>query len=245
MKKMIGASSFALALLLAGCGDGGGNTSGVNMQAPLQRIAAPNNGNWADVVSATPEGGFRIGNPDAPVKLVEYGSLTCPACRAFAEAGNDPLINTYIPSGQVSWEFRPLIIHGAADVALSMLAACMPPAAYFRTIDQIYQQQPEILNRFPEEEQRAVQSLPPEQQVAAAAQGMELSGFFAQRGMPSSRFNQCLADTAAAQRIAETTNRAMTQENVRGTPTFFINGEQVDAGRWNELEPLLRQRIGG
>ncbi|MEA3079375.1 MAG: hypothetical protein QOF05_783, partial [Sphingomonadales bacterium] len=38
---------------------------------------------WARTVVATPEGGFRMGNPSAKVKLVEYGSLACPHCRHF------------------------------------------------------------------------------------------------------------------------------------------------------------------
>ena len=35
-------------------------------------------------VVRTPAGGYRQGNPDAPVKLIEYGSRTCPTCARFA-----------------------------------------------------------------------------------------------------------------------------------------------------------------
>ena len=35
---------------------------------------------WTRVAARTPEGGFRMGNPGAPVKVVEYLSLTCPHC---------------------------------------------------------------------------------------------------------------------------------------------------------------------
>ena len=40
----------------------------------------PGNRGSRKTASETPEGGFVIGNPNAPLKLVEYGSLTCPAC---------------------------------------------------------------------------------------------------------------------------------------------------------------------
>ena len=246
MKKVTGAGLAAIALLLAGCGGEGGNgSSNVNLQAPLQQIPAPNNGDWTQVVNATPEGGIRMGNPDAPVKLVEYGSLTCPACKAFSDTGTQPLRDTYVRSGQVSWEFRHLIIHGAADVALALLANCQPPGAFFSTVEDIYEEQPQILNSFPEAEQQQIATLPPEQQVAAAAQAMELGGFFARRGLPEARQSQCLGDAQAVQRLADTTNRAFNQENVRGTPTFILNGEQLNVSDWRSLEPLLRQRIGG
>ena len=56
----------------------------------------------------TPEGGFRMGNPAAPIKLVEYGSLACPHCRHFEETGYKPLLQTYVRTGRVSYEFRNL-----------------------------------------------------------------------------------------------------------------------------------------
>ena len=39
-------------------------------------VAPPADGDWSTVVSATPEGGFVMGNPAAKVKLIEFGSLT-------------------------------------------------------------------------------------------------------------------------------------------------------------------------
>ena len=45
------------------------------------------------VVSKTPEGGYIVGNPDAPIKLLEYGSRTCPTCGAFGRAAMQPLEN--------------------------------------------------------------------------------------------------------------------------------------------------------
>ena len=91
----------ALALFMAGCGDKGGDSSG-NNSAPLTQIPAPNGGDWTETVAATPEGGFRMGNPEAPVKLVEYASITCPHCAEFAEQGTSALRDQYVKSGRVS-----------------------------------------------------------------------------------------------------------------------------------------------
>ena len=56
-----------------------GNGTAVS-NAPIKAVPPPKGGDWTTVVSATPEGGFVMGNPNAKVKLVEYGSMTCPHC---------------------------------------------------------------------------------------------------------------------------------------------------------------------
>lgn len=254
MKKALIGGSLTLALLLAGCGDGADDTAATNAAenaavagatpAPqLEQVEAPN-GDWSEVVTKTADGWYRMGNPNAPVKLVEYGSLTCPACRAFSESATEPLTQNYVKSGQVSWEFRHLLIHGAPDVALAMLAECQPPSAFFRTIEQIYDNQSDLLDNLEPQEQQQLASVPPEQQLGFVAQAMELDRFFSQRGMPSARFQQCIGDLNAAQQLAERSNAAGVEDEVRGTPTFFINGEHVDAINWQDLEPALKDAIG-
>jgi protein-disulfide isomerase len=249
MRNLTGASTIALALLLAGCGSNGGesgdlNAAAANTAAPLTPIAAPNNADWTETVSQTPEGGFRIGNPDAPVKLVEYASLTCPHCRDFSAEATTALRDTYVRSGQVSWEYRSFILN-APDMAMSALARCQPPAAFFRTIEQLFSQQTEILGRIDEQESQRLQALQPDQLIAPLARAMELDTFFARRGMPEARFNECLSSPQAVQQLTDMTNRAMTEQQVSGTPTFFINGERQDVSAWSALEPRLRAAIGG
>ena len=173
IKAKLSTGALALALLLTGCGGGEANLAANEMGPPqLTQIPAPNNGDWTQVVNQTAEGGWVMGNPDAPVKLVEYGSMTCPACRAFSENATAALRDTYVRSGQVSWEFRHLVIHGAPDVALAMLSDCQGAAGFFPTMEQIYNQQPEILERYQNAAQ-TVAALPPE--------GLVLSSIVAER----------------------------------------------------------------
>ena len=94
MKKTLRLASLALPLLiLAACGGGSGDA---NSSAPAASVAAvppPVGKQWTDVVVKTPEGGYRMGNPDAPIKLVEYGSRLCPTCGNFGRTGQEPLTN--------------------------------------------------------------------------------------------------------------------------------------------------------
>ena len=73
MKASISVGTIALALLLSGCGDESGNGAGKSAGAgkTAAAVPAPNGGDWTQMVQQTPEGGYRMGNPNAPVKLLE------------------------------------------------------------------------------------------------------------------------------------------------------------------------------
>ena len=245
MKSMLTAGAAALALSLAGCGDGGGNGQApVADNAPLKQIAAPN-GDWTQVIAKTPEGGFRMGNPDAPVKLVEYGSLGCHVCADFEEEGAPELRDTYVKSGQVSWEFRTYLLF-PTDPGVSMLLHCQGENAFFAAIDQLYADQKGWMGRLqslPPEQQQALQTMAPRDAAALVVRAGGLDEFFRQRGMPASRIQSCLADPAMLEQVAAITKRG-NDEGVNGTPSFFINGKFVPrSSSWAALEPELRAAI--
>jgi len=77
---------------------------------------------WLEEMAATPEGGFRLGNPDAKVKLVEYASLTCPHCRDFKDESDAELRAKYLATGKVSYEYRNMLLN-TPDMAASILAS--------------------------------------------------------------------------------------------------------------------------
>jgi protein-disulfide isomerase len=248
MKSLLRGGAAACALLLAACGggDNGGNVSAADMNKPLQQVQAPN-GDWTQTVEETAEGGFRMGNPNAKVKLVEYGSLGCGHCATFSEEATPKLRDTYVKSGQVSWEFRPYLLF-PTDPAVSQLLKCQGPAPFFRSLDTLYAEQSDWLGKLQSlssEQQQQLQSMPPAQRSAVLVQAMGLDQFFRQRGMPEARINSCLADAAGMEALANATKRATEQEGVTGTPTFFINGTVAEgAGSWEALEPRIRAAIG-
>lgn len=247
MKSMLTAGTAALALLLAGCGDGGSsNQSAPVDNSALKQIPAPNNGDWTQTVVKTPEGGFRMGNPEAPVKLIEYGSMSCPHCAEFEEEGGPPLRDNYVKSGQVSWEFRPYLLF-PTDPGVSLLVNCQSESAFFPALEQIYKDQSSWMGKvqaMPQDQLQALATLPPRESAAAVVRAAGLDEFFRQRGMPSSQIESCLNDPAGLEKIAET-KRKGDEMKVNGTPSFFINGTRVEAAaNWRGLEPALREAIG-
>ncbi|KQN35567.1 protein-disulfide isomerase [Sphingomonas sp. Leaf407] len=228
-----------VALSACGGGDAAGNAT---TATPVAGVAAPAGKPWTETVAVTPEGGYRIGNPDAAIKLVEYGSRTCPTCGAFAREGNEPLIANYVSTGKVSFEFRDFAVHGAPDLAAAVLGRCNGTATFFPLLEAMYQDQLATLDRMqaiPQAEQARLQSIPPVQAIAGWADAAGFVDFVKQRGVPEAKARECLRDQKLIDQVVKITEEG--GATVTGTPTFLINGEKVEnAVQWKDIEAALK-----
>ena len=248
MKSFFMAGAAGLVLTLAACGGGGGNNASTPVaSAPVANVAAPNGGDWTQTVSAT-ERGFVMGNPNAPVKLVEYASITCPHCAEFTTDGGAEGIQNYVRSGRVSWEYRPYMIF-PTDPGLFALLRCNGAGTFFPLTEQLYADQRNWAVRgqaYLEANQAAVQAMDVQTRATTLVRETGTDAFFRQRGMTQAQINQCLADVRNLQRVADDTDHANQTDAPPGTPTFYINGTQAQGvGLWRDLEPLLRASVGG
>jgi protein-disulfide isomerase len=237
---------FASLLLLAGCNGGEGNSSApVTSSTPVAPVTAPAGRNWIETVTKTATG-YVQGNPNAPIKLVEYGSRGCPTCGRFAAEGVEPLRQKYISTGKVSYEYRDFLVHGAPDLSLSLLNQCVPNEAFFPVLDQMFANQEPFFRRLQELEQsnpqllRQLQQLPPPQAAAGFADALGHIEFMKQRGVPEARARQCLTDAKAIEATAKVNADAANVHGVTGTPTFFLNDRKLDASVWAQVEPALQ-----
>ena len=242
---------FALALLpllaLAACGGGTENASTpVTSSTPVANVAPPAGKQWVDMVSKTPEGGYLQGNPNAPIKLLEYGSRSCPTCGRFAAEGMEPLRQKYISTGKVSYEFRDFLVHGAPDLSLALLNQCAPTEAFVPILDQMFANQEAFYTRTEQLQQsnpqvlQQLQQLPAPQAAAGFAEALGHIEFMKQRGIPDARARQCLSDQKTIEAIAKVNATAASEHGVTGTPSFFINGKAVDAAVWSQVETALQ-----
>lgn len=201
---------------------------------------------WSKTVVGTPEGGFRMGNPQAKVKLVEYGSLACPHCRHFEETGYKPLVQGYVRTGQVSYEFRNLLLN-APDVAISLLAHCAGPARFFAMSEAVYASQPQWVAKvgaLSDAQKAEIEKLTDEQQrIAKLGEFAGFPAIAARFGVTPARARQCLTDPKGLQTLLNMTKTAE-DAGINHTPTFLIDGKVVDAATWEDLEPLLKKGGG-
>jgi len=235
------------------CAIAAGTLLGANMQ-PAGAAAAPSKParakagkvrDWAQVVRVTPAGGFVMGNPDAKVKLVEYGSLACPHCRHFEETGYKPLVQQYVRSGQVSYEFRNLLLNGP-DISVSLLTRCAGPSKFFPMSQLVYATQPQWedrLVRMSDVDKAAIDKMSDEQRIVRFAEIGGMAQMASRFGVSPARARQCLTDKNGLDRLLSISKDA-NDRGIDRTPTFIINGQVSDAATWEQLEPKLKDALG-
>jgi protein-disulfide isomerase len=242
------ASALALApalMLIAGCSEK--SDAPAAKSETVAAVAAPAGKAWRDEVVATPEGGVRMGNPDAPLKLIEYGSLSCPHCAKLAQDGFAKLSEEYVASGRLSYEFRSFVIH-PQDVPLTLLARCGSLTAFFPLIDQIYTNYDAVHSTVddPAVQQKANAALqgPPEQRMIGLADALGFTGFFAERGVSADKARACLADMTRVKEIGDYAQK-WSADGIDSTPTLILNGAKLDATTWQALDTALREAGAG
>jgi len=233
-----------LALAIAACGSSTADQASLEGDA-IAAIPAPAGTQWIDKAVVTPDGGTLVGNPDAPLKLIEYGSLTCPTCARFGIEGTDKLLNDYVNSGRVSFELRQFAIHGPIDLLLGRLTTCGAVEAIVPLADQVWKSHEDIMAPLTSNQAgfESAMQLPLEQRFVVAAQQLGYLDYFAARGLSEDQARQCLADGPAIEAAAAQTQKYASEFKIAGTPTFVLNGQTVDANTWAALEPIL-QRAG-
>ena len=156
----------------------------------------------------------------AKVTLIEYASATCPHCAAFHKDAYKKLKAEYIDTKKIRFVFREFPLNDAAMAAF-MIARAAPKESYFPLID-IYFETLETWTQNP-------------------AEG--LLNIAKQAGFTQEKFNITLKDQALAQSIIAIRDGGA-KFGVKGTPAFFLNGEQFEGERTYEafkaaIDPLL------
>jgi protein-disulfide isomerase len=228
---------LALALLIAAA-----PLAAQPARAPRPAAAA----DWSARVATTAAGGILIGNPGAAVKLIEFGSLTCPHCRAFHESGFPAIRTRWLAAGQVSYEYRPFSLNGI-DLMAGLLLQCQPAPQAWAFLNRVYARQDQLVQPFmaiTEAERTRIQGLPADDQGPAMAQAGKLPEFAAAAGIAPARYDACIAAKPGMDRLMAIRTDAVQTHKLTGTPSFLINGQmQADVYDWAALEPLLTAAV--
>jgi protein-disulfide isomerase len=251
MKVRILLAGTMAVLALAGCNknkEQGTGTAATNETVTITQANPPPGGTWADVVNQT-SSGYMMGNPNAKVKLIEIGALSCPHCKKFDEEGVPALIDKYVKTGQVSWEFRPYLIHGPIDMAANLIITCNGVKSFFPLTRALYNDQAAWVGKIettPADKLQQVQNLPTNQVFVSIASLAGLQDWAAARGVPQAKSNQCLTDQKMIDHQVQVTSDVGTQyPEFSGTPAFIINGKMLgrDVAGWDKLEPQLQAAL--
>lgn len=196
--------------------------------SPVRRPAAPrrDTGPQAEAQFGTiplRDTDFALGNADAPVTVIKYGSLTCPHCAAFHEATAAHLKSHHIPEGRVQYIHRHFPLNQPA-MAGAMLLHCGNGSRdrFYAILDILYSEQADW---------------------ATTGDPIDaLRSIAARTGVNGEEFDACMSDRALADQIIAERDEGSEIFGVRATPTLLVNG-----GRYSgnlsiaQLETVLDQ----
>lgn len=246
MKTMLNiVVASGLALSLGACKEKEGDAAATNV--PPGPIAPPAGTQWTETVTKTADGGYLMGNPNAPVKLIEYGSLTCHVCADFETQGGKALRENYVKTGRVSYEFRNFI-RDPIDATAAVLSRCGQPVAFFGLTEGLFTDQKTwFADRVPavQDAMGKTQGTEPGEAAKLYLTATGLDTWFQQRGVSADQQKQCLANKAAFEEVVKITEDGNAKYTISGTPTFILNGKKVDVTAWTALEPMIKGAGGG
>jgi len=188
------AAGFALALTLSAC------------QKPTTAVSADD---------------LSLGNPKAPVTVIEYASVACPHCGDWNNNVFGPFKAKYIDTGKVHYVAREALTGDPAIAAAGFLTArCAGKDKYFLVTEAVYRAQPQMFNGQPHD---------------------ILLNIARSVGLTDAQFEACISDQAAQRALNARWDHYMRDDKVNSTPTFIINGKRYDKGELSM--PELDQAI--
>ena len=148
-----------------------------------------------------------MGNPKAPVTVVEYASAACPHCARFNNNVFPAFKKKYVDTGKVHYVYREYLTDPVPVAAAgALLARCAGKAKYFSVLDDFFHGQ------------------------AQAYETGDLRGLILSvgknAGMTQAQVEACLEDEAASKALNERV-RLYSMEGVDSTPTFVVNGKKL------------------
>lgn len=152
----------------------------------------------------------KIGNDNAPVKVIEYFSFTCSHCADFAVNSLPTIKKDLVATGKVQFIFRDLPLE-QFSLRASLMSRCAPVNMYADILEMIFNSQ-----------ERWINSKDPQKFL------MQLGSLI---GMSEDDFNSCIENKDFQKKVIDETLEAKDKYNITGVPTFVLNdGEKIVEG---------------
>ena len=163
-----------------------------------------------------------LGDPNAPIEIIEYASLTCPHCRHFHTQILPQLKKDYIDTGKVKLIFRDFPFDQLGLMA-ALVARCGPPEHYFQFLDVLFQNQQKWEN---------------DPDPVKALERIGTLGGLSEADFQACSNNKKIVDGILAGRL-----EAGKRYDINSTPSFVINGQKrvVGSQPYEVFDDLLKK----
>ncbi len=150
------------------------------------------------------------GDPNAPLTIHEYASMTCSHCATFYKDTFPTIKKKFIDTGKVKFIFHEFPLDAYALTA-AKVTRCLPKDQFFNMLEVFFTNQ-----------KRWLQAKDPRKAIA------QLSAL---AGMNEESFNTCNDNKELEEAMMEVMKKAQEEYNIQAVPTFVINnGDDVISG---------------
>jgi protein-disulfide isomerase len=153
-----------------------------------------------------------LGDPNAPITVVEFFSMTCGHCANFHNITFPKVKSDMIERGLIQFEMRPFPLDGLA-LRGHALARSLPTTRYFPMVKALMSQHKQWV--------RAEDPLAALMKIARLA------------GISEAEFNKTMTNRALLEKLVEMRQTALDDWDVSSTPSFVINEDKVLSGNMN------------
>lgn len=160
------------------------------------------------------------GPADAPVTVTVFSDFECPACKSFATGAEKQIVDEYVDTGKVRFEYKhfPLPQHNPSATQGALAAECAADQGQFWPMhDYLFQ-----------EAGKAGTSTFTLSRLRAMSDAL---------GLDTATFSKCVSESQYAQKVREDIRDGQ-QMGVNATPTIYVNGQKVD-----NSYPLIKAKI--
>jgi len=169
-----------------------------------------------------------LGDPQAPVKVVEFADFKCPACKAFHERVFPKLREEYIETGLVQFFFINFQFLAEDSVTAGIAGECLyrqSERAFWQYYDAIF------ANQGPEPQRWATKRFLLDL-VRQHVSGIDEEGF-----------RSCLTEERT-RRDVEGDKKIGQSAGVGATPTIFINKQKFKgAGPYSRIKSIIEREL--
>ena len=168
-----------------------------------------------------------LGDPNAPVTIIEYASFTCPHCKNFHEGTFKKLKKNYIDEGKVKFILRD-VFFDRYGLWAAMVARCGNSEKFYGIVEEIFRRQAEWT--------KGEEDI----QIANNLRKIGLS-----IGMDSDTIGECLSDGDMAQALVNEYQKNAEKDKISSTPSFLINGEKIKKSSYDEFVNRIEEHLKG
>jgi protein-disulfide isomerase len=169
---------------------------------------------------------MRLGDPDAPVTLIEYASFTCPHCATFHQGAYKQLKEDYIDTGKINFVYRE-VYFDRYGLWASAIARCAGPDKFFGITDLIYKGQSDWARAGGPTE--IVEEL---RKIGRLA------------GIENDQLESCLQDGDKLRTLVAWYQENTEEHGITSTPSFVLNGETITNMPYAEMSALIDEALG-